>query len=53
MSAVLGSGKGKAPTGGLLPANGGSQQTKKLVIKPLKGAMTRPSGVAQLSYVIT
>ncbi|PNH08922.1 Cullin-4 [Tetrabaena socialis] len=48
MSAVLGARgeRGKAPTGGLLPVNGGPQQTKKLVIKPLKGTQECDSHVA-------
>ncbi|GIL70584.1 hypothetical protein Vretimale_3704 [Volvox reticuliferus] len=50
MSVVLGAGKGKAPTGGLLPANGGSQQTKKLVIKPLKVKPELPANFEEATW---
>ncbi|GFR43674.1 hypothetical protein Agub_g4782, partial [Astrephomene gubernaculifera] len=50
MSAVLGGGKGKAPTGGLLPVNGGSQQTKKLVIKPLKVKPELPANFEEATW---
>ncbi|GLC45097.1 hypothetical protein PLESTB_001467900 [Pleodorina starrii] len=50
MSAVLGAGKGKAPTGGLLPVNGGSQQTKKLVIKPLKVKPELPANFEEATW---
>ncbi|KAG2482358.1 hypothetical protein HYH03_018708 [Edaphochlamys debaryana] len=50
--AVLGAGKGgKAPFGGLQPANGGSaQQAKKLVIKPLKVKPELPANFEEVTW---